>query len=112
MSAAFYNPKKARRDARREAEALPSRPCVRFLADDSAPLYDPQGEVSAFALNVPALAAKIDFSRLGRMTRAQAHAVVSAMDDATAAAKRLYHAAIDAPTDAATDAKNGEEADA
>lgn len=112
MSAAFYDPKKARRDARREAAALPTRPCIRFLADDYALLYDPANDFSAIAANAPALAEKFDLAGLRRMTRAQAHAVVAAIDDATAAVKRNYHALIDAPTDAATDAKNGEGADA
>lgn len=112
MSAASYDPKKARRDERREAAALPTRPCIRFLADDSALLYDPQTDSSAFVLNARWFSEKFSIAGMGRMTRAQAHAVVAAVDDAPAAVKRNYHALIDAPTDATTDAKNGEEADA
>ena len=113
----YYDPKKAKRNARRQAEQLkrnlgdilfPSRtkPSIRFCANNTALFYDPEKEVSCLMLNTPAIAEKFKFANAERMTRTQAHGVVGLIDDMPAEAKKPYHATIDAPTDAETDAKN------
>ncbi len=116
MGAAYFDPKKARRNARRQAEkkqsgnasSFPSRtkPSIRFLANNATLFYDPVSGFSCIMLNADALAKKIDFAPAERMTRKQAHGVVSLIDDAPESVKAEYHALIDAPTDADTDAKN------
>lgn len=118
---AYFDPKKAKRNARRQAEQakqakqqnlgdilFPSRtkPSIRFCANNMALFYDPQSEVSFIVLNTPALAEKFKFANAERMTRTQAHGVVGLIDDIPAEAKKPYHEIIDAPTDAETDAKN------
>ncbi len=102
---AYYDPKKAKRDERRKS-ALPEKPSMRFLADNTAVFYDPRFGVSCVLLNTPILEKQFNFSGIERMTREQAHAVVSQIDDASVAEKAHWQLAIDAPTDADTDAKN------
>lgn len=120
MGAAYYDPKKARRNERRREDRrtnktvkrlattlFPSRtkPSIRFCANNTALFYDPEKEVSCVMLNTPAIAEKFKFSNAEIMTKAQAHGVVMLMADAPQALKQYYHSLIDAPMWTTTGAK-------
>ena len=115
MSAAFYNPKKARRDARREAEALPILVCAprdgnfRYLMEFTYPNFISILEVNADmedATTWRQTARTICTERRDRFSDVEG--ICTALNERTP----LTDALIDAPTDAETDAKNGEEAGA